>query len=78
VALLSGGIAVSAMAAAVGPGPGGGGGAAAGNGAHSRALGHRSVGCTTVSFGKIVATGFVAQNGIAPNGQPCSNSDSGE
>jgi hypothetical protein len=71
------------MAAAVGPGPGGGGGpsgggAAAGNGAHSRALGHRSVGCTTVSFGKIVATGFVAQNGIAPNGQPCSNTDSGE
>jgi hypothetical protein len=70
--LLSGGIATPALAAAVGPG--GGGGGAPGGGNHSFASG-RSGGCTTFSFGKPVATLFSAQNGMAPNGQPCSGSE---
>jgi hypothetical protein len=87
-ALLSDGIAAPALAAAVGPGgggggaPGGGGGAPAGGGAApAEALrpveltGSRrgAGGCTTFSFGKAMSTRFIAQNGLAPNGQPCSD-----
>jgi len=79
LAMLSGAFAAPALAAAVGP-AGHGGNSPSGpsaNGAHANALNHRSVGCTTVSFGKMVATGFVSQNGLAPNGQPCNNGDTG-
>jgi hypothetical protein len=78
LAILSGAFAAPALAAAVSPGHGGSSPAGpSANGAHANALNHRSVGCTTVSFGKMVATGFVSQNGLAPNGQPCNNGDTG-